>query len=252
LSKFSLDERGVRDRYKGRNVLQNDVVLSDSLVTSSIEELHENGEDAVSLDPLSFKAAKADYTYVFVDFYASWCSHCRQLAPTWETLAETMTEAAMVKVDEKFEHLEEGHDYTQEEYQDALKVEIPVMVAKIDCVVHSDLCFQNGIGAYPTLRLYVEGIAAADYHGDRTVLEMVHWLALVEEGHKRRLGDDKFKVLLADEIAREHLEVDETREDMLKVPTRKLEGEHGDWAEKMRRHRVRQRADEWKKTEHPG
>ena len=135
----------------------------------------------MSLDPLSFKAAKADYTYVFVDFYASWCSHCRQLAPTWETLAETMTEAAMVKVDEKFEHLEEGHDYTQEEYQDALKVEIPVMVAKIDCVVHSDLCFQNGIGAYPTLRLYVEGIAAADYHGDRTVLEMVHWLALVEE-----------------------------------------------------------------------
>jgi hypothetical protein len=163
-----------------------------------------------------------------------------------------MTEAAIFKVDEQFKHLEEGHDYTEEEYQDALKVEIPVMVAKVDCVVHSDLCLQNRIGAYPTLRIYVEGIAVADYHGDRTVLEMVHWLALVEEGHKRRVGDAKFKVLLADEIAREHFEVEETREDMLKVPSRKLEGEHGDWAEKMRRHRVRQRADEWKKTEHPG
>lgn len=251
LSKFSLDERGVRDRYKGRNALQNDILLSDSLVTSSIEELHENGEDAVALDPKSLAQAVKDYTYVFVDFYASWCSHCRDLAPTWETLAETMTEAAMKKVDQKFQHLEEGHAFSEEDYRNALKVEIPVMVAKVDCVVHVDLCFQNRIGGYPTLRMYVEGVPIADYYGDRTVLEMVHWLALVEEEHKRRVGDDKFKVLLADEIAREHFEVEETREDMLKVPNRK-ESDHGDWAEKMRRHRVRQRADEWKKTEHPG
>ena len=55
LSKFALDAAGVRQRYEGRNNLQADIVLSDSLVEDSIEELHENGEDAVSLDPDSLE-----------------------------------------------------------------------------------------------------------------------------------------------------------------------------------------------------
>lgn len=121
------------------------------------------------------------------------------LAPTWETLAETMTEAAVELVDEEFEHLREGHDYSEEEYKDALKVKLPVMVAKIDCVEHKAFCFQNSIWAYPTLRLYIRGAPVADYQGDRTLLEMVHWLAHVEEEHQRQIGDENFNVLLADE-----------------------------------------------------
>lgn len=59
LSKYSLDAAGVRDRYKGRNQQQNDIILSDSLVVNTIEELHENGEDAVSLDAESLKEGKS-------------------------------------------------------------------------------------------------------------------------------------------------------------------------------------------------
>ena len=205
IQKFSLDAQGVRDRYKGRNKDQRDILLSDNLVTESIDQLHENGEDAISLDPETLQFAKEDNTYVFVDFYASWCSHCRQLAPTWEVLAEVMTDAAMEKVDEKLQRNHEVHnhkhpdDYSDQEYNDALAVELPVMVAKIDCVVHKQLCFDNQIWAYPTLRLFVEGEAKADYRGDRTVLEMVHWLSLVEESHKKYLGEDAFKVKAADE-----------------------------------------------------
>jgi thioredoxin domain-containing protein 5 len=143
--------------------------------------------------------AKKDHSYVFVDFYASWCSHCKDLAPTWEVLAETMTEAAMELVDEEFHHLDKDYDYSEEEYKDATKVQLPVMLAKVDCVIHKQLCFDQQIWAYPTLRLFVNGNPVADYRGDRTVLEMVHWLAHVEEEHKRQIGDDKFNVLLADE-----------------------------------------------------
>ncbi len=144
-------------------------------------------------------AATKQHSYVFVDFFASWCSHCKDLAPTWEVLAETMTEAAMEIVEEDFEHLQEGQDYSMEEYREATKVRLPVMVAKVDCVLHKQLCFENQIWAYPTLRLFVNGNPVADYRGDRTVLEMVHWLAHVEEEHQRQIGEEKFGVLLADE-----------------------------------------------------
>ena len=102
-------------------------------------------------------------------------------------------------VDEEFEHLEMDHDYSKEDYDEALKVKLPVMVAKVDCVDHKDLCFNEQVWAYPTLRLFVNGMPAADYRGDRTVLEMVHWLAHVEETHKNQVGDERFNVLLADE-----------------------------------------------------
>ena len=110
-----------------------------------------------------------------------------------------MTEAAMSIVDEEFDHLKGEYDYTEEDYQDALKVKLPVMVAKVDCVLHKKLCFEQQIWAYPTLRLFVKGNPVADYRGDRTVLEMVHWLANVEEEHKRQIGEEQFNVLRADE-----------------------------------------------------
>ncbi len=50
ISKYNLDAEGVKRGFHGRNRQQNDLVVSDSLVTETLEELHENGEDAVSLD----------------------------------------------------------------------------------------------------------------------------------------------------------------------------------------------------------
>lgn len=57
--KYSLDAVGVRELYAGRNKEQDDIILSDSLVTDTIEELHANGEDAVSLDATTLSAGKS-------------------------------------------------------------------------------------------------------------------------------------------------------------------------------------------------
>jgi thiol-disulfide isomerase/thioredoxin len=205
VQKYSLDARGVKDAYKGRNKDQHDIILHDVLVSESIEELHANGEDAVTLNAETLNYAKDENTYLFVDFYASWCSHCRDLAPTWEVLAEAMSDAAMEQVDNKLEenHVKYGHkhpdDYSDEEYKEALAVALPVLVAKVDCVIHKDLCFAQQIWGYPTLRLFIDGVPRADYRGDRTVLEMIHWLSMVEESHKIAIGQDQFNLKAADQ-----------------------------------------------------
>mmetsp|Transcript_40375 Transcript_40375/g.121661 ORF Transcript_40375/g.121661 Transcript_40375/m.121661 type:complete len:561 (-) Transcript_40375:397-2079(-) len=264
VTKFNLNADGVRARFAGRNKQQDDIALSDERVTQTIEELHENGEDAVSLDAQTLEYAMNENEFLFVDFYASWCSHCRDLAPTWETLAEVMTDVAEVKVDENIE--EHGHDYSDEEYDEAVKVELPVFVAKIDCVIHGDLCMKQVIRGYPTLRLFHDGEHMSDYRGHREVVEMTHWLTNIEKSvqakdEKEKKGQEeegeKSDVAKADEIARDWMEVEETAEDMNRVPRRPnnrggpRSPEEMEWIAKMNKHRSRQKA-EWQDGEHPG
>lgn len=103
-----------------------------------------------------------------------------------ETLAEVMTDVAAQVVETS------QHEYSEEELQHAKKVELPVMIAKIDCVEHRDLCLTEGLMAYPTLRLFVDGEKwpGGDYRGHRVVVEMADWLQQVEDKHKEDLGDE--------------------------------------------------------------
>ena len=65
-------QRGVRQRYQGRNRAQHDIELFDPTVGHTLEELHEEGIDAVSLTPETLEYARHTQEYLFVDFYASW------------------------------------------------------------------------------------------------------------------------------------------------------------------------------------
>jgi thiol-disulfide isomerase/thioredoxin len=191
VTKWNMDGDGIRKGYKGRNRNQKDIDLYDETVTETLEELLENGEDAISLDPEMLAQYKTELDYLFVDFYASWCSHCHDLAPTWEALAEVMVDAG----EHIANHLE---DYSEKDYEMAEKVKQPVVIAKIDCVSHPRVCnVQEDIRAYPTLRLYVDGAPwrGGDYRGHRTILEMVEWLYFVEEQHQDMMDQEKGTVL---------------------------------------------------------
>jgi thiol-disulfide isomerase/thioredoxin len=122
-------------------------------------------------------------------FISSRCSHCRALHPTWETLAKVMATVAEKIVDER------DHEYSDEEYEHAKKVELPVMIAKIDCVTHQEFCRKQMIMAYPTLRLFVDGERwpGGDYRGHRTVVDMADFLQQVEDTHKTEQQSDKNK-----------------------------------------------------------
>ena len=199
VTKWNIDGDGIRKGYKGRNRNQKDIDMFDELVTETLEELHEDGEDAISLDEETLQQYKRDYQYLFVDFYASWCSHCKALAPTWEVLAEVMDEASVEIMEPKLiesDKLPDGHPhkYSAEDYGHAVKMNLPVAVAKVDCVTHKTVCNQQeNIRAYPTLRLFIDGEvwgSGSDYKGHRTVMEMVDWLAHMEEEHKKILEVD--------------------------------------------------------------
>ena len=58
-----------------------------------------------------------------VDFYASWCGPCQQLAPEWRKLAK--------RVDANL-----------------------VSVGQVDCVVEQKLCMEQGIQSYPNIRIF--------------------------------------------------------------------------------------------------
>ena len=71
ISKWDLSAEGVRQRYQGRNRDQHDIELYDPAVTESMEELLDNGEDAISLDAQTFEYAKHKHEFLFVDFFAN-------------------------------------------------------------------------------------------------------------------------------------------------------------------------------------
>ncbi|KAL8565553.1 hypothetical protein ACOMHN_049529 [Nucella lapillus] len=82
---------------------------------------------------------------VFVEFYAPWCGHCKQLAPIWDELGE--------------------------KYKDSKDI----VVAKMDATTNE--AEDNKIQSFPTLKYFPkDGAPAIDYHGERTFDGFVKFL----------------------------------------------------------------------------
>lgn len=103
--------------------------------------------DAVAKDPTK---------NVFVEFYAPWCGHCKQLAPIWDQLAQ------------KFQDKED------------------VVVAKMDSTANE--VEDVKVHSFPTLKFFPAGADSKviDYNGERTFDAMVKF---VESGGTEGAGE---------------------------------------------------------------
>ncbi|CAA0827808.1 Protein disulfide-isomerase 5-2 [Striga hermonthica] len=100
----------------------------------------------LELDDSNFDAAISNFDYVFVDFYAPWCGHCKRLAPELDKAAPLLA---------------------------GLKE--PIVVAKVDADKYRKLASKNNVDGYPTLKIFMHGIPT-EYYGPRKADLLVRFL----------------------------------------------------------------------------
>ncbi|MCD7451264.1 Protein disulfide isomerase [Datura stramonium] len=100
----------------------------------------------LELDESNFDAAISTFDYIFVDFYAPWCGHCKRLSPELDKAAVNL---AVLKQ--------------------------PVVIAKVDADKYSHLASKYEIDGFPTLKIFMHGVPT-DYYGPRKADLLVRFL----------------------------------------------------------------------------
>jgi len=114
----------------------------------------------VDLTPDNFDSIVDGSKNVFVEFYAPWCGHCKNLAPAWEQLA------------------------------DAFKGQDSVVIAKVDADSHRDLGTRFGVSGFPTLKFFSKGGDLKEpkaYEGARELDDLVKYVG-EETGARGKLA----------------------------------------------------------------
>jgi protein disulfide isomerase family A protein 3 len=105
------------------------------------------GSDVLELTDDDFESTVKEQGTILIEFFAPWCGHCKRLAPEYEQAA------------------------TKLKYSDP-----PVPLAKVDCTEHKKTCEKYGVSGFPTLKIFRNGEASADYNGPREADGIVKYM----------------------------------------------------------------------------
>ncbi|XP_021748281.1 protein disulfide-isomerase 5-2-like [Chenopodium quinoa] len=122
-------------------------IISFSLLSIFAEEQQFDIDGKViDLDDSNFDSAISTFDYVFVDFYAPWCGHCKRLSPELDAAAAALA-----------------------------GLEKPIVIAKIDADKYRRVGDKYEIDGFPTLKLFMHGVPV-DYNGPRKADLLVRFL----------------------------------------------------------------------------
>ncbi|XP_059631937.1 protein disulfide-isomerase 5-2 [Cornus florida] len=100
----------------------------------------------LELTESNFDSAISAFDYIFVDFYAPWCGHCKRLAPELDKAAPVLA---------------------------GLKE--PIIIAKVNADKYTRLASKYEIDGFPTLKVFMHGVPT-DYYGPRKADLLVRFL----------------------------------------------------------------------------
>ncbi|XP_047961276.1 protein disulfide isomerase-like 5-2 [Salvia hispanica] len=134
-------------------------LLSPSIGGASANQFKLDGK-VLELTDSNFDAAISNFDYVFVDFYAPWCGHCKRLAPELDKAAPVLA---------------------------GLKP--PVVVAKVDADKYRKLGSKHDVDGYPTLKVFIHGVPS-EYFGPRKADLLVQHLKKIVAPDVASLNSD--------------------------------------------------------------
>ncbi|KAI3752580.1 hypothetical protein L2E82_24614 [Cichorium intybus] len=110
------------------------------LISSAVAEY-------ITLTEENFEKEVGQDRDALVEFYAPWCGHCKKLAPEFERLGN------------------------------AFKKATSVLIGKVDCDEHKDVCTKYEVQGYPSIKFFPKGsLEPKDYDGERTAEKFVEYV----------------------------------------------------------------------------
>jgi len=145
---------------------------------------------ALELIETEFDEIILNRKFIFVEFYAPWCGHCKQLAPIWEKLAI------------------------------AFQNERNVVIAKIDVATGNEgLATRYGVEGFPTLILFTPDNSKGEkYEGSRDLEALVSFMNEKAGTHRKSDGsltEKAGRIEQLDDLARRFVSNEEQRNQIL-------------------------------------